>query len=282
MGRNTQVHSSDEIDLGELLLKLTQIISRNRVMIILLSIVGTGAGAFYYSIKAPVYESSMMLRSDILTEAYSETLTDNLKKLIDERSYELLATKLSITPEQAAQLVDIKVESIEDSSGPEGAVKNFIFLISVETKDNSILSDLQIGIISFLENNEFVKRRIDLRRERYKALISEMKSEANELDSLKKQINKGLINSGSNLVLLDPSKIYEQALKTYKEELSLQSSLALIESIQLIEDFTAFNRPMRPRLVPSLISGLGIALLLAIGLILFIETRNYLKSIGNS
>ncbi len=83
-------------------------------MIIILSIVGIGAGAFYSLSKAPVYESSMMLRSHILAEAYSETLTDNLRKLIDKRNYELLAAKLSITPEQASQLVNIKVESIED------------------------------------------------------------------------------------------------------------------------------------------------------------------------
>ena len=83
-------------------------------MIIILSIVGIGADAFYSLSKAPVYESSMMLRSNILAEAYSETLTDNLRKLIDKRNYELLAAKLSITPEQASQLVNIKVESIED------------------------------------------------------------------------------------------------------------------------------------------------------------------------
>ncbi|MEM9297079.1 MAG: hypothetical protein AAGA64_01720 [Bacteroidota bacterium] len=83
-------------------------------MIIILSIVGIGAGAFYSLSKAPVYESSMMLRSHILAEAYSETLTDNLRKLIDKRNYEPLAAKLSITPEQASQLVNIKVESIED------------------------------------------------------------------------------------------------------------------------------------------------------------------------
>ena len=83
-------------------------------MIIILSIVGIGAVALYSICKDPLYDCSMMLRSHILAEAYSETLTDNLRKLIDKRNYELLAAKLSITPEQASQLVNIKVESIED------------------------------------------------------------------------------------------------------------------------------------------------------------------------
>ncbi|MEM8566451.1 MAG: hypothetical protein AAGF85_08310 [Bacteroidota bacterium] len=271
---------SDEIDLGDLLLRIVNILSRNKVLILIFIGVGGGLGFIHKTLKSPVYDSSMMLQSDILTEAYSETLTENLKKLIEQGNHILLADKLYIDEDQASQLVDIKVEGVEGASGPEGAVENFIFLISVETKDNAILEDLQRGIIKFLENNEFVKKRIDAKRSRYNALIDQMKAEGNEMDSLKGLVNKQLMTGESNnLVFLDPSNIYEQALRTYKEELSYQEQLTLIESIQLIEGFIAFERPIRPRLAISLASGVGLALLLAIGTIFLKETRKYLQTL---
>lgn len=272
--------NNDEIDLGQLAIRIIKLGTKYRILITLCTLLGAIAGYAYYKLVNPIYSSSMMLQSDILTEAYSETLTENLKKLIDEKNTYSLSKKLSIEEVQASQLVDIKVESVEGSPGAEGTTENFIFLISVETKDNSILSNLETGIISFLENNEFVKKRIDLRKIRLKALIDQMDSEGLELDSLKDLINTKLINGDrNNLVLLDPSNVYEQAIKTYKEELIYQERLALIESIQLIEGFTAFNKPLRPRLILSLAVGLFTVLILAFAFICFRETRLYLKSI---
>ena len=271
--------NNEEIDLGQLAIRIIKLGAKYRILIVLCALLGAIVGYTYYKLVNPVYSSSMMLQSDILTEAYSETLTENLKKLIDEKNNKALASKLSIEESQASQLVNIKVESVEGSSGSEGT-ENIIFLISVETKDNSILPDLETGIISFLENNEFVKKRIDLKKVRFEALIDQMDAEGLELDSLKDLINSKLLNEdGSNMVLLDPSNVYAQALKTYKEELNYQEQLALIESIQLIEGFTAFNRPLRPRLIMSLAVGLLAGLILSFIFILLRETRLYLKSI---
>ncbi len=272
---------SDEIDLGELLLKLFKIIDKNKLTLIIFTALGMAGGITRYYLKVPVYESSMMLRSDILTEAYSETLTDNLKRLIEERNDTLLSEKLSITAEQAFHLVDIKVESVEEANTPVGAVKNIIFLISVEITDNGILENLQAGIVNFLENNEFVKKRIDLRRKRFEALVSQVNKEIKEIDSLKKRMNKGMIynQQGGNLVVLDPSNVYEKALNLFKEELTYQENLELIDSIQLIEGFTAFNNPIAPRLSISGGGGLLVGLFLALMIMLTRETISYLKSI---
>ena len=272
---------SDEIDLGELLLKLFKIVNRNKLILIIFTALGMAGGLTRYYLKVPVYESSMMLRSDILTEAYSETLTDNLKRLIEERNDALLSEKLSITAEEASHLVDIKVESVEEANTPVGAVKNIIFLISVEITDNGILENLQAGIVNFLENNEFVKKRIDLRRKRFEALVSQVNKEIKEIDSLKKRMNEGIIynQQGANLVVLDPSNVYEKALSLFKEELTYQENLELIDSIQLIEGFTAFKNPIAPRLSISGGSGLLVGLFLALIIVFTRETISYLKSI---
>lgn len=280
MERDTHTHNSDEIDLGDLLLKLTRVVSRHRRILVVFVLVGLVLSFIYNNLKSPVFESSMMLRSAILTEAYSETLTDNLKKLIDERNDTLLSKKLNITVEQAGHLKDIKVESVEDTEGAEGATKNYIFLISVEITDNGVLPMLEIGIMNFLESNTFVHTRIELKRKRLNALLTKVNNEIKEIDSLKMTVNRAMsINSDGGVVVLDPTNVYSKALALYKEELSYQESLALIDSIQLIEGFTPFNRPVSPRLSISLASGLGLAILIAVLTIFIIETQNFLKAL---
>ena len=92
----------DEIDLTQLLLKAVNVFSKYKTSIIVSVIVGIILGLVYYHYIPRIYQSSMMLRSDILTEAYSNTLTDNLKKLIDERGDEALAQKLNLTVKKKA------------------------------------------------------------------------------------------------------------------------------------------------------------------------------------
>ncbi|TRX50961.1 hypothetical protein FNH22_25250 [Fulvivirga sp. M361] len=281
MQKDIRSNSSDEIDLGELLLKLLKLLNRNKLVFLSAIIIGMVVGAGFYGTKPAVFESSMMLRSDILTEAYSETLTENLNKLIDERNRPVLSQKLSISEAEASHLREIKVENITDAAAPDGGPANIIFLISVEITDNAILPSLQQGIIDFLENNEFVKKRVQLKRERYVALIKQMKKEALELDSLKELVNTRITSGGQgrDLLVIDPSNVYEQALKTFKEELSYEESLELIDSIQLIEGFIPFTRPKGPKLSVSLVGGFMTGLLFAIVIVFIRETGAYLKSI---
>ncbi len=271
---------ADEIDLGELLLKLSKIVNRNKWTMILLTIAGMILGILHFSLKSPVFESSMMLRSNILTQAYSETLANNLKRLIEERNDTLLSRRLKVSIEEASHLKDIKVESVVETEAAEGSAGNVIFIISVEVTDNAILNNLQTGIMSFLENNEFVKKRIDLKRDRLETLISKVKLEIQEIDSLKKRVNQAITyNEQGGVVVLDPTNVYSKALALYKEELSYQQGLELIDSTQLIEGFTAFNRPIKPRMLHSAGGGLLAGLFLAFGLIFIRETRSYLRSI---
>lgn len=280
MEKDTVNRNSDEIDLGELLLKFTKVVKRYWILILGFVIVGIGSGVYHFNTQAPVYESTMMLQSDILTEAYSEILTENIERLINEGNYALLAQRLFIGSNEAAQVVGMEIESLEGPKGNKGE-ENTIFLVTAETTSNAILPNLEKGIIEFLKNNEFVKKRVTLKRQRYKALVNEMRAEGQELDSLKDRVNEGIVSDrqGDNLVLLDPANIYSQALETFKEEVQYQEDLELIESIQLIEGFTPFNKPVRPKMIISVPGGLGTGLFIALAIIFILETRRYLKSI---
>lgn len=271
----------DEIDLGQLLLKLVRVFSKYKIGIIISIFVGAFAGYGYYSIKTPIYESSMMLRSNILTEAYSITLTNNLKKLIDEQGYRALAEKLNLSLEEAPALRDIKVESVE-TSGSEALAKNSIFLISVEITDNGILTNLENGIVQYLENNEYVKKRIELDRNRNLVLLEKVRKDIREMDSLKNSVLQGKLYtaiSGNNVAFFDPTDIYEKIMLLNKEEVSYLQNLELINSIQLIEGFTAFERPISPKRLVSIASGGLLAFFVMLIFIFVMEIKSYTKKL---
>ena len=273
----------DEIDLGILLLKITKSISKYKLSLMLFPLIGIALGVGAYYKQIPKYESDMIIKSSILTEAYSNTLTETLERLIKEGNVGLLSQKLGLTEDESSFLSSIQVESISETKTGDDATENRIFKIHVETTSNDILKDLQTGLISFLENNEYVKKRVTLSKNRLEKLISKVGQEIREIDSLKLQINKSLLRQQSgnnNLVVLDPTNVYSKALSLYKDEINYQNNLELSNSIHLIEGFVAFQKPASPKLSISIIIGLFVGFFMAIGIIIFKELGTYLKKLN--
>ena len=265
---------STENDVVILFLK---ILKNNLILLITLAIVGLLLAIAFYFTKKPSYESSMIVQSEILTEAYSNTLTETLERLIQEGSYLLLSEKLDLSIKQAEQLIGIQVESITEDRG-EDITKNRIFKIYVSTFDNSVLRDLEKGIINYLETNKFVSKRTELKRKRLRSLIKKIDDEISEIDSLKKIISLGSLinqNGSGDIFMLDPSGIYNVGISIYKDGLIYQESLELINSIELIEGFVAFKKPISPKLSVTIIFGLLGGLFIAIVIVCLKETHKY-------
>lgn len=109
---------------------------------------GTGLGYAYASLAPKVYESKMLISSDILTESYSEKIFQTLEKLINEQNYAELGAKLNVDPSIAGTISKLKIESaLKDKPSNEEAKK--FFLITAELYDQSVLTELQKGILSF-------------------------------------------------------------------------------------------------------------------------------------
>ena len=151
--------------------------------------------------------------------------------------------------------------------------------MTVQTVDNSILEDLETGLVQYLETNEYVKKRVDLRKQRYEALREKANEQILEIDSLKDKLNERILtrSNGNDVLLINPTNVYTTALSLYKEELSYLENLELIDSIQIIEGFTPFNKPVKPKLMVSIAGGFAFGLFLAVGWIVLLETRKYLQ-----
>lgn len=266
----------DEIDLGELILNVSNIIKKNAKLILVLIIIGLVIGLAFYFISGRTYRSSMVLSSGMLTGANGSSLINTLDRLIVEKNYDLLSQKLALSEEQVKLLGNIEVSSI--SAEDDESITENIFRINVEVSNNDVLDSLEYGIIHYLENNTYVKRRIGIKRENLEALIGKISHEMQEIDSLKEDVTENIIANaeGMSFVMVDPVNIYREGIALFQQELDLQRELALVDNIQVIESFTRFESPVSPR-VRHILMGPLVGFILSIILIFLKETNNFLK-----
>jgi len=254
--------NSDEIDLLELLARIVISIKSNFKLILGAFLVGSLLGLAYYQFVPKSYESRMLISSEILTESYSKTIAEDLNKLIRERNIGSLSSKLKITPKEALALGKLEVKNaIEKADGRKEEEKNYL-TISCQTSDNSIWPSLQNGLISFLENNDYVKIRVEQKKKYFTQVIEKIDKELVDLNDLKSRIANGQVTQSSkdNLILFDPTTVNTKILDLNKEKINLQNQLEIVNSIQVVEGFTVFEKPVSPKLSISLVAGSSIGL----------------------
>jgi LPS O-antigen subunit length determinant protein (WzzB/FepE family) len=272
---------SDEIDLLELLGKLIGVLKTNSKLIIVSILIGTILGLCYSQLAPKIYESRMLISSDILTESYSKILTTDLNQLLSENNYDVLSSKLKISPAYASKIKSIDV-AIEKPNvkiiAPKTNEKNYL-TITCQTEDNSIWADLQKGLIIFFEINDYVSIRVSQKKEYFNQMIGKIDKELLDLSELKIRILNSQITQSNkdNSILFDPTTVNSKILELNKEKINLQNSLELVNSIQLVEGFTVFNKPTSPKLSVSLVAGSSLGLFFVALIIVFKSLRKIIR-----
>lgn len=254
--------NNDEIDLVELLVKVVLLIKRNLIQIVLFFVIGTGLGYAYASLAPKVYESKMLVSSEILTESYSEKLFENLQSLIKEKNYSSIGLITGLTSEEAKALSKITIESALKDKPQKEDEKKF-FLITVELTDQSILPKLQGGIINYFKQNDYVKLRVETKRKMLNEIISKIDDEIKSLDKFKTEIGDGsFFNRTKGDVMFDPTTVNSKIVGLTQEKERLEEELALVNSVEVVEGFTVFEKPIWPKKSVSLAAGATLGLFL--------------------
>lgn len=259
--------ASEEIDLQSLAVSMLRFVQRNAVLMLGSAIVGALLGLGNYWMTPPVYESQMILISDSLTSSYGDQLAGTINKLIGEGNTAALSEKLALSPAESSELTWVNIERAANNKASSIAVT---FVVTVRVRNNSILPNLQKGLLQYFQSNEWVKTRVRQREATYKALIAKLDQEIRSLDSLKLRLlqGKSVLNAGGGMLLVEPTNIYSKIIELSQLRLNYSNSLELQGSMQLIEGFTPFNQPVAPKLRTPIILGLAAGLLAALSFLL--------------
>ncbi len=269
---------NDEIDLVELLLKGIGIIRANLVLIVSFFALGSLLGFGYYYSSKKIFENKMLVSSEILTESYCKSLIADANRLIREGNYQALSEQLGVPEKIGREISSIAVKSPltnEIEIGKESDRK--FFHITLEVYDQEVLVELEKGLTSYLENNEFVKARVNQKKDYLQQTITKLEQEIKDLEILKADVYSGeFFKKVNGNAEFDPTTINSKIIELTKEKINLQHSLELVNSVHVVEGFTRFQKPSKPKLSLSLIAGSMVGLFFVGALIAFKSIRKLL------
>lgn len=252
----------EEIDLVELLAKSIRALKRNFTLILICLGLTIGLAVWLWIAAAREYESRMMIYSSILTESYCQELAESLNALVRDDNYSALAARLGLTEEQAVTIRRVTMEGALEGAVPE--VDRLIVIVTVRTRDNAVLPDLQRGIMEYIAGNDFVKIRTEERRRSYEELIARVAEEIEKLEAVKQKILQGTYSSSTGMMMMNPSEAYARTVELVRQKLELEEKLRLVNSVQLVEGFIPLNKPVSPKLSILMAGGLVTGMLLSL------------------
>ena len=267
----------DDIDLLLLIERGILFFRKFRWVFIIAIILGLSLGIFAYCILPKIYRSRLIVHSFTLTNQEQIQLLNNWNGLLRNKEYAALATTFNCREKIFYNLKKMKAEEIQkvfSSENPHG------FTIEVNVTDNSILGELQKGIVYGFENSEYVKQRLAVKRANLQELINKTSAEIKKLDSTKSRV-EDIINGKeriSSSLIIDGSSINRQLIEMNEKLLGFREELKFTNAIQVLQSFSKFPKPVGPRLIPWLIIGLLFFLSIAYVFALFSSINQKLKA----
>ena len=271
------VSQSDDIDLLALLERMLLFFRRYRITFIIAAVLGIGLGITGYVLIPNTYKSRLIIQSAYLPNPEHIQIIDNWSMLLKRKQYNDLARILDCKQEVLHKLKKIKateVQKVYSPNNPNG------FYIDVDVTDVSILKDLQDALMYGLKNNEYVRQRVETRRNDLQQLIQQVSVEIVKLQSIKEEVEniiKGKAKSSSSLIV-DGSSINRQLIEMNEKLLSYKQELKFADAAYVLQSFIPSEKPSDPNLIPLLALGLIFCLGVAYVITLFHSLNEGLKN----
>ena len=279
-----QEKNNDEIDFGPLYRWLKSIVSsitngigswlnklaphKNKIFIYsFLGAVGFVVVSFFV---VPYYASNAIFVSKKIDERIQSERVLLINNLLEEENVSEVARILKIPSEDAMTLRSISYSKIKKAKFETDSSKlDVFFKVSVEVFNNSILDGLEIAILNYLGDIDFVIRKKELEKIRMQKLIGKIQKEIVEIDSLKEIVANNMIpqNGQQGFIYgepIDPMIIYKEGIELYEKELFLEIALQTMEPIELVTGFGKYSKPAFPKKSYFALAGFGFMFLLSI------------------
>jgi len=262
---------------------------RYRYLIILLLVAGLLLGFFYRTVKAPVYQSSMIVRSEYLSDLLLENAIQKLNSMLSDTTRMEISTFLNLNQSTAKNIASFTYEAVR--SEKDVAEFEFIAEITVLVNDPNELEGLEEAVVNYFAELDYIEKRLEINKRNLNARREKLLIESEKLDSLKEIIYANYVKmavrdrEGSNNVILNdaqvtnPLDVVNQDLSLYNQRLNTEERLYLRPEFEVISGFTTFLQPASDNLRDTLIKAFLISLAAAYGIIFLIEVNRYLNRV---
>ncbi len=264
---------------------LRRIPLENKILFISLIVVAVVSGVSYSTfVKKKFYSTTMILSSEYLNKRIVDNTIEKLNLLAEEDDKKGLVQVLQISNELADNIHEFEAKPFVDESEiielellkeqlknaqtdnkNEKVIEQVIqrigienrhaFEITVRVYNPTVVRELEIALVNYLKNNDYLKKRVDITKSNMLSRKQKLMGESKKLDSLKAVIYANYQNmaaqsrQGSNNVILsdkavtNPIEIFNQDITLYNEIQSIDRFLYLQNDFEVVDGFTEFSKP---------------------------------------
>jgi hypothetical protein len=269
---------SDDVDLVALLQKASLHFKRFGLAYMVAVFVGVLIGISLYFYFPKLYKSRMVLRPAYLTNGEHIQIIDNWDELIKRKESAGLSQLLNCDEKVISKLASIEAADIVKvftPNNPNG------FYVDVKVTDNSILPALQQAIVYGLNNSEFVKEKVLVRRENLKSMIIDVTNEIAKLDSTKTNVDDIITNKekNSSSLMIDVSGLHRQMIELDEKLLGYKEELKFLNGVYVLQGFSRFDKPVSISLKVLIVLGLIFCLVITYVYTLIVLVKERMRKI---
>ncbi len=250
-----ELYYEDEIDLYELWLRLKK---RWRVVLATVVVFLT-ASVTYLFVTKPVYRASFLIKvPEIITPVEASEYVKSIKRMLKEKRYEEVARLLNVNEDVILSIHELSARELRKSKD--------VIEVTLEVYDPAVISDLSKAIVNYLNSNQLIAERIELKRRELSEKINIIDKRIKALKETKKLVDR-LIKQGGE-VYFNPAEI-DKTIQSFESQLvSLKAKLNSLKGFEISVKPTVPEEPDKPKkglvIAVALVSGLFLGIFLAL------------------
>ncbi len=250
-----ELYYEDEIDLYELWLRL-----KKRWKVVLATVVVfLTASVTYLFVTKPVYRASFLIKvPEIITPVEASEYVKSIKRMLKEKRYEEVARLLNVNEDVILSIHELSARELRKSKD--------VIEVTLEVYDPAVINDLSKAIVNYLNSNQLIAERIELKRRELSEKINIIDKRIKALKETKKLVDR-LIKQGGE-VYFNPAEI-DKTIQSFESQLvSLKAKLNSLKGFEISVKPTVPEEPDKPKkglvIAVALVSGLFLGIFLAL------------------
>jgi len=275
-----------ELSLEKLFSDIILFFIRNKYLITSITIAGILSVILFQKLKPAFFKTNAIATSgiaayerfeddDILNQRTAINMINNLQLDVRKEDYDALSKKLNISLEESSGIKYIEAEQIFREDKDEKKHNTPKFQIDLLVRDNTLIPIVQDGLISYFNNNDYIKTYQRIYNETNNDIINSIDEEIKELRSLRNAQNSTIdFSTHTILSSRDEMDIQNQIIDLKHKKSIIITNNEMLKPITFVEDFSLTTIEEREVIVwGSAIGFLSFILSIIISIILEVKQK---------
>ena len=252
----------EELNIRQIIKDFVHFNIRNKSLIISFVLVGIVSVILFQNLKPSYYETKAICMSGIseyerleqLEELSQRTAVDLINHLqinVANKDFNQLSVLLNIKKEFTEKIKKIEAEQLYQQDMNEKYYALNKFEVRLTVFDNTVIDDIQKGLIYFFNNNKFIKDYHKMYISSNLSLINEIDTEMDNLSTIRIEGAKNSLDLSSVNIISgkDDKTLSNQIISLAQLKEKTKTNNLLLQPLSFVQDFAKTNKTERDLLL---------------------------------